>query len=249
MKPVHQGSLKFVRQSVRMKLVHQGSRMWKLDNIFNDPSNANALMECVLPPPTSLEAFKSVCSQWETNLKMGYPHRKTSKEPLKIRLGADGRSRGVAFLAALYLHSRLTMKEENLRTWCPSPTYDNLYVIAKEIRCTEPSFRDYNPSELVDYFEMVIMYYRDLVKKLRNGAYPNWEPTRFSNIARELSILDYNSGFDKLRRQRETYLKRKHRAAKESRRLGGLSPDELVSPMVTRSKSAGYVIDTVGDQW
>jgi hypothetical protein len=209
-------------------------------------------------------AFRSACSQWKTNLRTGHPPRKRFEKPPQIELGPDGRKREIAFLAAVYLHSRLTMKEEDLQTWCPSPTYDNLYVIAKEIRCTEPRFRDYNPSELMDHFELVVMYYRALLNKLQTGAYPDWVPTLFSRVARDLSVHDYNAGFNKLRRERKTCLKRMSRARKArrmDRRRGGLSRDALVSPMVTRSQvkkvdpmvvddlsnlSVPYVIDTVG---
>ncbi|KAF9352172.1 hypothetical protein BGX34_000137 [Mortierella sp. NVP85] len=182
---------------------------------------------------TPSTAFKSACSQWKTNLRMGHLHR---KEPPQIKLGIDGRTRELAFLAALYLKSRLTMKKEDLQTWCPSPTYDNLYIIAKEIRCTEPRFRGYNPSELMDHFNLIVMHYRTFEEKLQSGAYPDWVPTRFSSVARELSILDYNAGFDELRRERNECLKRKRIAKKRDRRLGGLSQDALVSLMVTRSQ-------------
>jgi hypothetical protein len=45
----------------------------------------------------------------------------------------------------------------------------------------------------------VIKLYQDLEEGLQAGAYPDWVPTHFSNIARELSIIENNSGLLRLR--------------------------------------------------
>jgi hypothetical protein len=47
----------------------------------------------------------------------------------------------------------------------------------------------------------VIKYYRDLQEGLQAGAYPDWTPTHFSNIARELSILEDDKGLIRLSEQ------------------------------------------------
>jgi hypothetical protein len=99
----------------------------------------------------------------------------------------DDSTREKAFLAALYLKDRLGMDDKELQSWCKNPHFHRLGQIAREIGFSEPRFRGISPTFLLEHHQCVIMQWQDLDEGLQAGDYPDWVPTHFSNIARELS--------------------------------------------------------------
>jgi hypothetical protein len=65
---------------------------------------------------------------------------------------------------------------------------------------------------LVDYHRSLVTLHRRLDEGLQAGAYPGWVPTHFSNIARDLWIIESNTGFAQLRVMRQ---EENQRVAKE----------------------------------
>jgi hypothetical protein len=55
----------------------------------------------------------------------------------------------------------------------------------------------------VKHYESLIAAYRKLEEGLQAGAYPNWIPTHFSNIACELTVIENNTGMIQLRLENE----------------------------------------------
>ncbi|KAF9357243.1 hypothetical protein BGX34_009481 [Mortierella sp. NVP85] len=162
--------------------------------IFKDPPNVNVIMACVRLPPVSMEAFK--------HAKRGLPADRGVLDSSYLQLG-DDTTRVRAFVAALYLRHRLSLKEEELRVWCNSPLYNRVKGVAREIRTVEPRLQGFSANDLVKHYESVIAVYRRLEEGLQAGAYPNWIPTHFSNIARELTIIENNTGMIQLRLENE----------------------------------------------
>ncbi|KAK3807036.1 MAG: hypothetical protein J3Q66DRAFT_445182 [Benniella sp.] len=163
-------------------------------NIFKDPPNVNELLASVLPPPTSIQAFEYI---QVTRPRLDVKDFLSRSD---IRMGDDS-TRENAFIAALYLKNRLGLGEMELRTWCGRELHKRLNRIVKEIICTEPRLQVFHVSVLLEHHQCVIKYYRDLQEGLQAGAYPDWTPTHFSNIARELSILEDDKGLIRLREQ------------------------------------------------
>ena len=108
-----------------------------------------------------------------------------------------------AFLVALYLKSRLSLKETELNIWCKNPVFNRMKGIATEIRTAEPKLRNVSVDAIVKYHARVITLYRNLVEGLQAGAYPDWAPTHFSNIVHELCIIENNTGIIQKREQRK----------------------------------------------
>jgi len=137
-----------------------------------------------------------------------------------LRMGDDS-TREKAFLAALYLKNRHCMDDTELETWCKNVHFNRLGHIAREIRYTEPRLQSFTPRILLEHHQCLVQHWRDLEEGLQAGAYPNWVPTHFSNIARELSILEDNNGFFQSRlKNMETYRQvRETRYAKQLQKL------------------------------
>jgi hypothetical protein len=110
----------------------------------------------------------------------------------------DDSTREKAFLSALYLKSRLSLEEMELRIWCKREPYNRLKTITKEIQYAEPALRGLTSNVLLEHHQCVIKHWQDLEKGLQAGAYPDWVPTHFSNIARNLSIIENNNGLIQL---------------------------------------------------
>jgi len=103
----------------------------------------------------------------------------------------------------MYLSNRLGLREEELSIWCKNPLYNRVKGIAREIRIAEPKLEHLGVNGLVQYHESVIMLYRTLEAGLQAGKYPDWKPTRFSNLVRELCIIEDSTGLIQLRLERE----------------------------------------------
>jgi hypothetical protein len=203
--------------------------------IFKDPPNVKGLLACVQPPPVSLQGecwrrsdFSLFCSYPSFLTKTDfstpstdYMHIKMSAPVLRpedrlhlsaLRMGDDS-SRERAFVAALYLKDRLSMDDKEIEVWCKNGHINPLGNIAREIMYAEPRLHGFSLAILLEHHQCIIKHYRDLEEGLQAGAYPDWVPTHFSNIARDLSILEENNGLIQLRlKNMEAY-----RLAKESR--------------------------------
>ncbi|KAK3807031.1 MAG: hypothetical protein J3Q66DRAFT_91357 [Benniella sp.] len=169
------------------------SRVRHFDNIFKDPPNVRELLARVRPPPVSVQAFKKVRQSLMTT---------TCQEKLKLihlRLGDDA-ARERAFVAALYLRSRLCLGDQDLRIWCTSPRADLLDQIATEIRGAEPLLRGFSSDALVKHYERVITVYRAMEKELPGAYLYRREQTHFFKIARRLSIIEDNTGLLQFRK-------------------------------------------------
>ncbi|KAF9357244.1 hypothetical protein BGX34_009482 [Mortierella sp. NVP85] len=173
-------------------------------NIFKDPPNVDQLLASVRPPPVSMEAFKPAK---KLIVDKGF-------DLSDLEMGHDS-TREKAFLAVLYLHHRLSLEEEKLRIWCRSEPYNRLETITREIRYVEPMLRGLTPNVLLKHHQCVIKHYRDLAEGLEAGVYPNWMPTYFSKIARDLSIIEDNIGLIQLTLQN----KENNRLARKARKM------------------------------
>lgn len=129
--------------------------------------------------------------------------------PSNLRMGDDA-TREKAFLALLYLMDRLSLDVKELEVWCRCAPFYRLSTITREIRYAEPMLRGLIPDVLLGHHQCAIKLYRDLEEGLEAGAYPGWKPTHFSNIARELSIMENNNGLIRLTLQHKEN-KRKNR--------------------------------------
>jgi len=99
------------------------------------------------------------------------------------------------FIATLYLRDRLSPAMIDLQAWCRGkPLYKRLNLVAMEILTAEPRLRCMSIKRLLDHHRHVIMLYRDLDMGLRAGACPEFVPTHFSNLARELCIIEDHTG-------------------------------------------------------
>jgi hypothetical protein len=125
-------------------------------------------------------------------------------------------TRKKAFVAAFYLRDRLCLEEKELPTWCTGPPSKRLNAAAREILAAEPMLQGIGVEELVMHYQRVIKLYRDLEVGLQAGAYPEWKPTHFSNIARGLCIIENNTGLARLRMQRQE-AKRRWKAEKKEK--------------------------------
>ncbi|KAF9357245.1 hypothetical protein BGX34_009483 [Mortierella sp. NVP85] len=170
---------------------HQLPGMEFFVNIFKDPPNVDELLASVRPPPTSVKVYK------QTHLSRPIEIEDGQLILSDFQIGNDA-PREKAFLAALYLKNRLSLREEQQQAWCIGRT-SRLHQITNEILNTEPRLRGFASYALLEHHICVIKLYQDLEKGLQAGAYPDWVPTHFSNIARELSILENNSGLLRLR--------------------------------------------------
>ncbi|KAK3807032.1 MAG: hypothetical protein J3Q66DRAFT_91387 [Benniella sp.] len=185
---------------------YQRPEMDHFVRIFKDPPNVEGLLACVQPPPVSLLDYM--------HIKMSAPvFRPEDRLHLSaLRMGDDS-SQERAFVAALYLKDRLSMDEKEIEVWCKNGHINRLGNIAREIMYAEPMLQGFSLAILLEHHQCIIKHYRDLEEGLRAGAYPDWVPTHFSNIARDLSILEENNGLIQLRmKNMEAY-----RLAKESR--------------------------------
>ncbi|KAK3807043.1 MAG: hypothetical protein J3Q66DRAFT_91567 [Benniella sp.] len=165
-------------------------------NIFKDPPNVNELLACVRPPPVSLQAFKLASKQANRWLKGGV--KLTAAD---LEMGNDA-TRERAFVTALYLRSRLSLRESELQTWCTSQPNKRLNTIANDIRAAEPRLRGMDTAAVITHYEQVIKLYRDLEVRLLAGAFPEWVPTHFWIIARDLCIYENSAGLARLRTER-----------------------------------------------
>jgi len=120
---------------------------------------------------------------------------------LHLQMGNDF-TRERAFVAALYLRNRLGLREKELKPWGKMPS-DRMRWIARDIRAVESRLGGITPLDLQKHHQCVIKHWRDLEKGLRTGDYPDWVPTHFSNIARDLSIMANKCGLPRLELQSE----------------------------------------------
>ncbi|KAK3807042.1 MAG: hypothetical protein J3Q66DRAFT_91536 [Benniella sp.] len=163
------------------------SRIRYLVNIFRDPPNADALLTCVRPSPASPEEFKRVAG--ETKLD-----REKNLNFSHMRMGEESNQERV-FIATLYLRDRLSSAMIDLQAWCGGkPLHKRLNLVAMEILTVEPRLRCISIKRLLDHHRRVIMLYRDLDMGLRAGACPEFVPTHFSSLARELCIIEDHIG-------------------------------------------------------
>ncbi|KAF9352173.1 hypothetical protein BGX34_000138 [Mortierella sp. NVP85] len=165
-------------------------------NIFKDPPNVNELLACVRPPPVSLQAFKLASKQASRWLKGG-----AKLTAADLVMGNDA-TRERAFVTALYLRSRLSLSERELQTWCTAQPNKRLNTIANDIRSAEPRLRGMDTAAVITHYEQVIKLYRDLEARLQAGAFPEWVPTHFWIIARDLCIYENSAGLARLRTER-----------------------------------------------
>jgi hypothetical protein len=133
----------------------------------------------------------------------------------------DDSTREKAFLAVLYLKHRLSLREKQQRIWCGEALFRRLDQIANEIRLAEPRLIVFTTLVLLEHHHRVVKHWRDLEDGLLAGVYPNWVPTHFSNIARELSILDGKKGLiqSRLRYMEADRLSRAKKRAKIDKKL------------------------------
>ncbi|KAK3807033.1 MAG: hypothetical protein J3Q66DRAFT_445180 [Benniella sp.] len=211
-------------------------------NIFKDPPNVDELLTSVRSPPTSVEAYK--------HLKLTRPTLYT-EERLSVsylRMGDDS-TREKAFLAALYLKDRLGMDDKELQSWCKNPHFHRLGQIAREIGFSEPRFRGISPTFLLEHHQCVIMQWRNLDEGLQAGVYPDWVPTHFSNIARELSTLEDVNGLIQLRlKNKETTSHVKERSvAKELQKLK-YQMEKIEQQQLARTR-INKAVSTVAHTW
>ncbi|KAK3807035.1 MAG: hypothetical protein J3Q66DRAFT_357826 [Benniella sp.] len=129
--------------------------------------------------------------------------KKGAKIDLMNLQKGENTTREIAFVAALYLRNRLSLREEELAIWCKSPLFNRVKGIVREIRIAEPKLSGLSVDGLVDYHRSLVELYRRLDEGLQAGAYPEWVPTHFSNIARDLWIIESNTGFAHLRVMRQ----------------------------------------------
>jgi len=141
-------------------------------------------------------AFKQASKQANRWLKGG-----AKLTAANLEMGNDA-ARERAFVTALYLRSRLSLRESELQIWCTGLPNKRLNTIANDIRAAEPRLRGVDTAAVVAHYEQVIKLYRDLEAKLLAGAFPEWVPTHFWIIARDLCIYEKSAGLARLRTER-----------------------------------------------
>jgi hypothetical protein len=74
--------------------------------------------------------------------------------------------------------------------------------------------QDFSLAVLQEHHRYLINLYRDLEEGLEAGAYPEWKPTHFSNLVRELVILEDTNWLMRLSIGKKAY----HRLSKEKKK-------------------------------
>ncbi|KAK3807029.1 MAG: hypothetical protein J3Q66DRAFT_357814 [Benniella sp.] len=192
-------------------VLRQHPRIGYFVHLFKDPPNVDQLLKCVRPPPASIHAFKY--AQLSRPKSNGHDQRNLSN----LRTG-DDTTRTAAFVAALYLKNRLSLEESELQTWCKGPLSHRMDEITREIQCTEPMLQEFSLTVLQEHHRYLINLYRDLEEGLEAGAYPEWKPTHFSNLVRELVILEDTHWLMRLSIGKKAY----HRLSKEKKKAKAL---------------------------
>jgi len=116
----------------------------------------------------------------------------------ELEMGDDS-TQEKAFLAALYLKDRLTREEMEQLDWHKGVLSKRLAHIVRGIQGVELRLWGFTTNTVLEHHQRVVQCYRDLEEGIHAGAYPDWKPTHFSNIARDLSILEGKNGLIQLR--------------------------------------------------